>query len=766
MAEPETTAVSVETTAELGDVVTRWRAELASYDRHAEEWLKECDDIVSRFMLRERYATAIEDDTKSKFNVLWSNTEIQIPTVFSQAPMPHVRRRFRDKDMAARMASMMLERGLSTDLEFDEIEFVADRLVLDYLLCGRAVPWVSYAPITGRTRMLVKKEEAGNFNIYHGESRGQMIEPVDSGEVEDNDDGTFSTLYEELVDQRAPVEYLHYRDFAHKPVKTWMENSESGWVARRHYFTRRQIQERFGDQPGIDIEKIPLTATPTMQSQQSAGGPRDDPKGVLKMAEVWEIWDAVDRMVVWICKDYQDMPLKQEKDPLHLVKFFPCPRPAFGTISNNSLIPTPEFEQYRHLAVELDDLTDRISALTDEIVVKGIYDQSAGSLSTLINTKTNKLIGVDMAVYLARSTPGQGLRGVIQFWPIEIIAGALMQLYDVRDRVKQVIYEVTGLSDVMRGTVDPREKATQTRLKGQFATARTDRKRVGFATMLRDVVRIKVEIMAEHFSDAMLREISGFDHISEIERILAETGPQGEQGAGEEKANQIFAAAVALIRNDRTRGFRVEVETEDTANMDEQSAKDSAVEFMTAFGGILEKALPLVQISPKFMRMIRDLTMFALRRFKVGRSVEASIEETLEQVEEEAQQKAAKPPPDPEAQKAQAEAQMLQQKAQTELQMAQQKGQIEMQLKMLDIQLKEREGRLKLMLLEAQVKGKVEGAEIDIAVARQDLENEIQAIQNEGERLEIERQALDVKREGVAVQREAVEMRRTKGARQ
>ena len=46
--------------------------------------------------------------------------------------------------------------------------------------------------------------------------------------------------------------------------------------------------------------------------------------------------------VLWICKDYKDV-LDSREDPLKLTGFFPCPKPLYATITNDNLIPIPDY---------------------------------------------------------------------------------------------------------------------------------------------------------------------------------------------------------------------------------------------------------------------------------------------------------------------------------------------------------------------------------------------------------------------------------------
>ena len=84
-------------------------------------------------------------------------------------------------------------------------------------------------------------------------------------------------------------------------------------------------------------------------------------------AEVFEIWDAPSKKVYWICRSYKDKVLDSKDDPLGLEQFFPCIKPILGTVTNDSMIPVPEYLQYEALAVELNNLTIRIDILTDAL---------------------------------------------------------------------------------------------------------------------------------------------------------------------------------------------------------------------------------------------------------------------------------------------------------------------------------------------------------------------------------------------------------------
>ena len=91
-------------------------------------------------------------------------------------------------------------------------------------------------------------------------------------------------------------------------------------------------------------------------------------------------------------------------------------------------------------------------------------------LQQLIDEGTeNRLIPVDD--WPAFADKGN-LANLIQWMPIAQVAETLIQLYNARDRVKAVLYEITGIGDIMRGMTNPNETLGAQELKANFATRR------------------------------------------------------------------------------------------------------------------------------------------------------------------------------------------------------------------------------------------------------------------------------------------------------
>lgn len=131
-------------------------------------------------------------------------------------------------------------------------------------------------------------------------------------------------------------------------------------------------------------------------------------------------------------------------------------------------------------------------------------------------------------------------------------------------------------------------------------------------------------------------------------------------------------AVVQLLRDDRMRGFRIDVETDSMVEADQIKEKQAANELVTALGGFFKEFGPVVQAMPPLAPMVSELLVFALRRYKVGAQLEEVVEKSMNEVVQHLQNPAP-PQPDPSEQ---AKTEQAQIKAKAEAEKAQLEGQI------------------------------------------------------------------------------------------
>ena len=179
---------------------------------------------------------------------------------------------------------------------------------------------------------------------------------------------------------------------------------------------------------------------------------------------------------------------------------------------------------------------------------------------------------------------------------------------------------------------------------------------------------------------------------------------------------QMIMEAIALLRQDKLRGFRIDIETDSTIQGDMEQEKAARSEFIGQVTKFVEVAAQTSALVPEFAPLAARMLQFAVRGFRVGRDLESAIEEFTEKAELDAKAKAANPQqkPDPEAIKADTE--RMKAMAEIERQKVENAGEannasINLQSKQIDLQMKELE--LKIKMLELKTKRTEVGAKAE-----------------------------------------------------
>jgi hypothetical protein len=461
---------SYDSAAQIGEtpaaVVKRWDLELSLADKDEKEWRKKAEAIVERYRGTKQ--------KKNSFNILWSNTETMRQAVYNTLPTPDVRRRFRDADPVGKVVGEVLERCADYAMDVYDFDFTMKLDVLDALLCGRGLSRVKYVP--------------------------------DLEDMEADDSQDKQEPQQRLVYERVMCEHVQWDDFRHGPGKTW---DEVRWVAFRHRFSREAGIEKFGD----IFKSIKLDNVADEEVKKADQAISD----LFKTLEVWEIWDKDSKQVLFIARSHKTEPLQTASDPLGLDGFFPIPRPFYAVEDACSLVPTPLYELYKEQAEELNRVTARINNLTDALKVRGIYNSVLAEISELIELGDNQLLPAKNAAALAGDMGG--LEKNIWFMPIEQAAKVIQILGIQREACKQVIYEITGMSDIMRAATDPNETFGAQKIKAQWGTQRLKKMQAECQRYIRDIIRLKCQIIANKFQPQTIMDMTGLKMFtSEAER--------------------------------------------------------------------------------------------------------------------------------------------------------------------------------------------------------------------------------------------------------
>jgi hypothetical protein len=240
-----------------------------------------------------------------------------------------------------------------------------------------------------------------------------------------------------------------------------------------------------------------------------------------------------------------------------------------------------------------------------------------------------------------------------------------------------------GIADIQRGQTDPSETLGAQIIKSNNAAGRLKTQQhavVDFATSL---LSIKAQIICNHFTDDTLVKISGAMQLS----------PQDQQ---------LIPQAIALLRDEASKNFRIEVTSDSMIYQDEQQEKQDRIAFLAAVGQYMQMALPAAQASPELTPMLCEMLKFGVTAFKAGKQLEGIIDETADKLREAQKQSEGQPKPPPvEIQKAQMENQAKMQQLQMTAQLEQAKLQGQMELEKAKQEYQAQENQLKFQL-EAQ----------------------------------------------------------------
>ena len=589
-----------------------WLNDIAAYERAFKQWEGRVDKIVKRYCDDPR--TGRQNWTDAKFNVLWSNVQTLTAATFSRLPKPDVSRRFRDQDPVGRVASMILERVLDYHVQhYPQYASMMSAVVLDRFLGGRGTAWVRYEP---------------HFRAVQGT-------PIDGDQVTDDVD----EAHEELDYECVAVDYVHAKDFGHSVARKWEEVNR---VWRKVYMPMPALVERFGE---AKAKTIPLDAIPE-ELKQTGGYKEGDP---LQQACIYEGWDKDEGVAVWFAKGVKDF-LDRKTDPLKLAEFFPCPRPLYATLSNNALVPVPDFVIYQDQANEMDLLADKIDGLVKALKVCGGYDSSIPELARIFTEAENgTLIPVKNWAAFAEKN---GLAGALSLVDLKPIAEALRAAYEAFQQVLNQIYDLTGISDIVRGQSDANETATAQQLKGQYANLRLKTLQDGVARFATDTLRLMAQVVCGKFAVQTIAATSAADQLSEHDKQLLQPalelllGPERIQNPDAEQGPNPL------------RAFRIEIAADSMVLLDERAEKEARTEFLTATSGFIANIAKSLQGVPPEMGSVliplyMEMLKFGVQGYKVGKSIEGAFDEAADKLREMAQAP-QQPPPDPVAMQEQA----------------------------------------------------------------------------------------------------------------
>ncbi len=627
-----------------------WLANIEFAEKKVKQWRARGAQIIRRYKNKKQEISSSAPTVavgQKRMNFVWANVQTQKPILYAQTPKPNVTRRNKDKDPVGRWAAIVLERVLANTLDMQDFDHVLNQDVENLLLPGYACSMVEYIPT-------VEADQVGW--------------------------------------QEARLRYVHWKDQLTNPARYWQE---VWWWAYVSYLTRDEVRKAYGG-------KIATSIVLDHKASKDA----DDS---MSKATVWCIWDSKQKKVIHISTGYQAGPLGVYDAPVNFEGFFPIPRPLFATTATDSIIPVPDLDQYQDQVDEIDLLTQRIYVLCRSLRVRGLYPADMASVKQMMdNANDADMIPIENWAMLGERG---GANNLIAYFPIDQVAKTLEWCYSSRTQCIQAMYEVTGISDIIRGQSDPNETLGAQQLKSQFSGVRVRERQRDVQRYIRQILLHMSSIIGQHFEQPVIQKMSGVPLLTEKQKAMTQQAmqawqqfaqqqqqyqqtqqtqqqleqthpgmmvaglppqppgiPQPPPEAVEALKEPSWEQVMQLLRDEKLRGFVVDVETDSTIEADQMQQQQKAEQFLTAVTQYCAAWAQILPIAPELSELSGEMLISAARLFKMGDTLETAIEEAVEAMEK----KAGQPqPPNPQMQADQAKSQAMVMKAQADVQSTQ-----------------------------------------------------------------------------------------------
>ena len=385
-----------------------WLNLLRESEEAFDDYHDHCDKIEKLFANLQRLSNKARD---KEFSMFWANMEVIRPAIYAKAPVPVVVPKFKDRRPVYQAASEFMERCCVVAFDLTQINELMLLVRDDLAMISRGVAWCRY--------------ESGKGDGYY-----------DS--------------------ERVCIDFKNRRDFLHSVSRNWREVT---WVAAASYLTRTEARKRFRKHSGDEYQQAEYKVD---RDTKEVGGADSRER-----AKFWEVWDKNSGRVVWVAEGCEK--LLDDSDPhLELLNFFPCPKPAYGTVQRGSLVPVPDVLQYKDQLEEMNLLTGRIHALSEALEAKGFYPAGGVELAEAVEAAVKTQTSGRLLVPISNWAAFGGTKDVVIWLPIDMISATITALVTLRKQVIDDIYQIMGLSDIMRGDTEAQETLGAQQLKTQY----------------------------------------------------------------------------------------------------------------------------------------------------------------------------------------------------------------------------------------------------------------------------------------------------------
>lgn len=527
------------------------------------------------------------DQTGIPFNILYSNTEIIVPAVFSKRPTARVLRRFDETraDLPARISERMLTFLMDKNLpSYPSFMTVIEDCVLDAALPGQGL---------ARVR---------------------------------------------LVNELPCLDYVRWDRFVWGFCARW---EDCPWEAFASDLSPEAVLAQFKNLTPEQAEHFRAKAAESAKESAKSEDENKEKQG--SGVRVWELWNKEDRKLYFLCKEAENCLLEVQDDPLGLEGFWPNPNPLTLVHSTTDTLPRPLYRLYEEQAEELNDVTRRLKRIIRAIKVRGIYASGLEDIQRVFQEDDDNVLIPSSAASNVLMT-GKGIEAYIWLMPVDMLVKTAQVLYEARENIKNTIYEILGIGDILRGVTKASETLGAQELKDKWGSLRVNKARERVANFIRDNLRLLLELAANKTPPKSWEGVTAVKLPSAQELVQMKMQIQQQMAAAQAQGQQVppppqlppsWEELLGVLRDDYQRAYMIDVETNSTVDAEVSGEKQDAAEFLNALGQSLQGFKDIMTSSKEGWDLgIKVLTAVSAK-FQLGQDV-------LEQIKK-------LPPPGPEA---------------------------------------------------------------------------------------------------------------------
>lgn len=649
------------------------------------DWLKDAKEAAKTHKRRANAAwrdydlesVIVNEEVKEKkeggFAVYFSGCKHLEAAYYAKTPTPRGKRRFGIDDDVAGTAALMVERLGVHFVEKDDFDAVIERAVQDFIHADKATVQAVAEPTEPDIIEIPVLLVAG--------PNGQPAAVTQDGKpvaIEEVVQGADGRLYQRIEESNPTISLLPlgYDEILHSPnARTESEIKEKAFRITLDEF---EVEDRFYTQPA-DVESwepppLGFDELPWVSSKNDEDDPEDEP---VKRLVIWEIYCDATKKIYWVTDKQCNQFLDKRDNKERLSKRFPCTPFIISNTPKKNLYPTPTHTHIKPYLDALDELWYRIRDLIPKIERKAILDEKLKAALDQLDQ------GVDYVTVknLAEMIEGSGdLRKMIQFVPLGELVQAIQEASGLIDIVDRYFNEHFGVPDILRGQADPMNAADTNRTMAQAAHDRFKKNRRAVQKMVRDAIELCIEMALDKWSPRKIWAVTGFQ--------FEEAGHQ-----------QRFMKALEMLRDDKERFIRIDIETDSTSFADEVADTQKA----QALSQVITQGLATIggAQNQEYVPILLEMLLITVEHMggsaKHADDIKKAVADLQKRKQQQPQQGEQDPAAATKAQEQQTKLQVAQMESQVDMaqaQMSMAQHQAEMPLKQAELQLKIAEANL------------------------------------------------------------------------